>query len=85
LYYKNLFLTASIFIRGATISLNACVVPIIYARPKGYAVESVGNIYIYIYKERKKEKGVALAYVARVKNNFLRVFLLFFVFSFLPF
>jgi len=55
LYYKNLFLTASIFIRGATISLNACVVPIIYARPKGCAVEGVGNIKKK-KKERKKEK-----------------------------
>lgn len=41
LYYKNLFLTASIFIHGATIFLNACVAPIIYARPKGYIVEGV--------------------------------------------
>jgi len=55
LYYKNLFLTASIFIRGATISLNACVVPIIYARPKGYALEIKK-------KKKKKEKVVALAY-----------------------
>jgi len=41
LYYKNLFITTAIFILSATIFLNACVAPIIYARSKGYIVEGI--------------------------------------------